>query len=137
MFYDRQVINAHEAASKLLADVEYHIDENGHIGQIKWLLDRIPSLPAEIQAEIEKYTHTNDETLFVRVKHCSAPFPLRENLKPVPMPIHATVDYETKPPTITIHLSDKSSYILPASDSRAAMVFALREHFGGTPENAG
>ena len=136
-FYERQVIYAGEAATKLLDDVEYHIDVHGHIGQIKWLLERIPDLPTAIQGEIKKFTLTNDETLFVRMRHCSAPFPLPEDRKPVPTPIRAAVDYDAKPPKITIHLDDNSTYNLAADDSRATLVFALREHFSGTPKNAG
>ena len=50
-FYDRQVIYANEAASKIISDVEYHIDQNGHVGQIGWFLSHIPELPPAIQTE--------------------------------------------------------------------------------------
>ena len=52
-FYDRQVIYANEAASKLISDVEYHIDQFGHVGQIEWFLGRIPQLPPAIQTELK------------------------------------------------------------------------------------
>ena len=129
-FYDRQVICAAEAASKLIRHVEYHIDQNGHVGQIIWFLDRIPELPPAIHAEIKKIVLEDDDTIFVRVRHCSAPFPLPGDWKPAPKPIRSEVDYSTNPHTITIYRNDGSNYEPPADDGRATLVFSLREHFG-------
>ena len=136
-FYDRQVIYANEAASKLISDVEYHIDQFGHVGQIEWFLGRIPQLPPAIQTELKNFLLEDDDTIFVRVRHCSAPFPLPDDWKPAPTPIRSEVDYSAKPYKITIYRDDDSNYELPADDARATLVFALREHFGLPHGNAG
>ena len=136
-FYDRQVIYANEAASKLISDVEYHIDQNGHVGQIEWFLGYIPELPPAIQTELKKFAIESDDTIFVRVRHCSAPFPLPDDWKPAPTPIRSEVDYSAKPHKIMIYRDDYSNYELPADDARATLVFALRDHFGEPHGNAG
>ena len=131
------MIYANEAVSKLISDVEYHIDQNGHVGQIEWFLGHIPELPPAIQTEIKNFILEDDGTIFVRVRHCSAPFPLPEDGKPAPTPIRSEVDYSTTPHKITIYRDDDSNYELPADDARSTLVFALREHFGEPDGNAG
>ena len=136
-FFQRELIYADEAALKLIGDVEYHIDVNGHAGQIDWLIERIPKLRATIQSEIEKYSRTPDEKIFVRVFHCSGPYPSPQDWKPAPVPTRAVVDYGSRPPKITIYRDDDTSYELDADDSRASLVFGLRSYFDGTNEIAG
>jgi len=136
-FYNRQVIYANEAALKFIGDVEYHIDQNGHAGQIDWFIDRISELPTEIQTEIKNFSLADDEVIFIRTRHCSGPFPPPDDWEPPPTPIRADVDYNSKPPKITIYRDDNSNYELPTEDARATLVFALREHFNETRGNAG
>ena len=134
--YSRDVIFASEAAQKLLFDVEYDIAAYRNDGQIDWLIARLPKLPEAIRAEIESYVQTSDEKLFVRNAHISTPFPVPDGWKRIPLSVRSHVDYTMTPPKITVFREDDTSYELNASNPWPQIVFALRQYFTATPENA-